>query len=241
MQNDRIDIHAHILPGVDDGARTMEEAVELAVMAAEQGIQTVIATPHYSRQGRQNDYGIIAEETEREIKKKIPEFTIFLGQELYYHEELEDRLLSGQALSLAGTEYILVEFDVNISYTQLKRAVRSLSGSGYIPILAHVERYACLRKEGLLEEIHRLGALFQMNYESLDGRWYDREVRWCRKQIKDRYIDFLSTDMHRTDYRAPAIKGALSWLESHIDEGYAAELVRKNAMKILRAVKEKNR
>ena len=83
--------HAHILPGVDDGARTMEEAVELAVMAAEQGIQTVIATPHYSRQGRQNDYGIIAEETEREIKK-IPEFTIFSGQELYYHEELEDSI-----------------------------------------------------------------------------------------------------------------------------------------------------
>lgn len=239
MQKDRIDIHAHILPGVDDGARTMEEAVELAVMAAEQGIQTVIATPHYFRRGRQIDYEKITEETEREIKKKIPEFTLFLGQELYYHEELEDRLLSGQALSLAGTEYILVEFDVNISYAQLKRAVRSLSGAGYIPILAHTERYGCLRKEGLLEEIHELGALFQMNYESLDGRWYDGEIRWCRKQIKDRHIHFLSTDMHRTDYRAPVINGAVSWLERHIDEQYAAELTRGNAMKILQGCQRK--
>ena len=239
MQDNMIDIHAHILPGVDDGARTMEESVELAVMAAEQGITTVIATPHYSRKGSQKDYKLLLKETEGEIRKKIPRFTLFLGQELYYHEELEDRLLSGQALSLADTEYILVEFDINISYTQLKRAVRSLAGSGYIPVLAHIERYGCLRKEGLLDEIHGLGALLQMNYESLDGRWYDRDVRWCRRQIKERHIHFLSTDMHRTDYRAPAIKGVLSWLERHIDEEYMAEITRENAIKILQGRQRK--
>lgn len=239
MQNNKIDIHAHILPGVDDGARTMEEAVQLAVMAAEQGITTVIATPHYSRRGGLKDCRMVLEETEREIKKQVPEFSLFLGQELYYHEELEDRLLSGQAESLAGTEYILVEFDINSSYSQLKRAVRSLTGSGYIPILAHVERYGCLRREGLLEEIHRLGALLQMNYESLEGKWYDGEVRWCRRQIKERRIHFLATDMHRTDYRPPAIKGAVSWLERHIDEDYAAKLTRENAMKLLQGCQRK--
>lgn len=234
MQDSLIDIHAHILPGIDDGARNIEESIEMAAMAVSQGIKTIIATPHYYRRGNRKDYRKIYEETKRQIQKAIPELSLFLGQELYYHEELEDRLLSGQALTLSGTRYVLVEFDTRISYSQMSRAVRSLAGFGYIPVLAHIERYECLREEGALSKLHRLGAMFQMNYESLTGRWYEADIRWCRKQIKEKNIHFLGTDMHRKDYRPPEIKKAIAWLERHTDAAYAAEITRKNAMDILK-------
>ena len=106
-----IDIHAHILPGVDDGARDLKESIALAVSAASQGIRAVIATPHFSRRGDPDEYDELLKSVQTEIWKSCPDFQLYLGQELYYHEDLGDRLLSGQALTLADSSYILVKID----------------------------------------------------------------------------------------------------------------------------------
>ena len=171
-----IDIHAHILPGVDDGARDLKESIALAVSAASQGIRAVIATPHFSRRGDPDEYRQLLKSVQTEIWKSCPDFQLYLGQELYYHEDLGDRLLSGQALTLADSSYILVEFDPAAPFSRMSRGIRNLCGLGYIPVLAHAERYGCLRESGMLERLREMGALFQVNYESLTGRWYDRDV-----------------------------------------------------------------
>ena len=127
-----IDIHAHILPGVDDGARDLKESIALAVSAASQGIRAVIATPHFSRRGDPDEYRQLLKSVQTEIWKSCPDFQLYLGQELYYHEDLGDRLLSGQALTLADSSYILVEFDPAAPFSRMSRGIRNLCGLGYI-------------------------------------------------------------------------------------------------------------
>ena len=230
-----IDVHAHVLPGIDDGARDMQESLRLLHMLADLGFCGVIATPHYSR--REENAGIEIEALTKELQQKIseecPGFSVYPGQETFYHDELAGRLKQGKALTMAGSRYVLVEFDVSVSYGMLYHGIRKLSAAGYIPVLAHIERYACLRRDGKVRELAESGCLLQMNYESLQGHWYDKETRWCRRQILEKHIDLLGTDMHRIDYRPPEIEKALHWLRQHISEEYLHKLTCGNPMKMI--------
>ena len=104
-----IDIHAHILPGVDDGARDLKESIALAVSAASQGIRAVIATPHFSRRGDPDEYRQLLKSVQTEIWKSCPDFQLYLGQALYYHEDLGDRLLSGQACGIRSGSAVFTD------------------------------------------------------------------------------------------------------------------------------------
>lgn len=230
-KHNMIDIHAHVLPGVDDGARTTEESCALIGQAVKAGFRAIIATPHYSRRRGAEGCAEALEQLRKAVHEtsQIPDdFEIYLGQETYYHEELVDNLKAGKALTMAGSRYVLVEFDTSVSFQTMSRAMRRLLTSGYVPILAHMERYACLREEKNLDSICRSGCLMQMNYESLDGHWFSREVRWCRKQVLEGKIQFLGTDMHRTDYRPPKIEKSMVWLKKSVTKKKLSSRLLKN-------------
>lgn len=229
-----IDIHAHILPGVDDGSRSMEESIKLLELVSEQGVQAVIATPHYSRRRGTDGLIELAEELQNKIREKLPDFSVYPGQETYYHEGLVENLRAGKALTMAGSRYVLVEFDPGAAYSKLHQGIRGLLQAGYVPVLAHMERYLCLRQKENLEDLTGSGCLFQMNYESLAGSLLDREIRWCRRQVSLGKIQFLGTDMHRTDYRPPELKAALRWLERHVDQELLKAMCFENPMHMIR-------
>ena len=105
--------------------------------------------------------------------------------------------------------------------------------SGYTPILAHMERYGCLRKKGT-SELLDIGCKLQMNYDSIQGHWFSPEVRWCREQVKSGVIHFLGTDMHRSDYRPPQITEALKWLDGHIDAQQIWCITYQNALRVIK-------
>ena len=183
-----IDVHTHILPGIDDGARDWDESRRMLETAYSQGIRHIVATPHYSRRGlRPEIYELSARLTE-EAKKIAPDFKTGLGQETYYHEGLVENLKQGQALTLEGTRCVLVEFDPQEAYHSLYQAVRKMTMARYIPVIAHVERYFCLREGKNLEELVQCGCRLQMNYSSLDGRcggaagrsWKEGFIYWAR-------------------------------------------------------------
>lgn len=165
-----IDVHAHILPGVDDGARDMDEALKMLKCAASQGIRAVIATPHYSRRRGVSGLESLLDALQESIRKEYPDFVLYPGQETYYHKELAECLNQGKALTMAGSRYVLVEFDPGVSYEYLFRGIRSLLYAGYFPVLAHVERYGCLYREERFAELNDAGCVYQMNYNSLEGR-----------------------------------------------------------------------
>lgn len=228
-----IDIHTHVLPGVDDGARDMEEACRMLEQAAAQGVTAVIATPHGFGGCSAQELKTLAEELQRRIRDRLPGLSIYLGQEHYYHEELLDSLACGLALTMAGSRSVLVEFSPAASYQMLYRGIRRLAAAGYQPVLAHMERYRCLREEHHLRELLEDGCLMQMNCDSIRGRIFDPDVRWCRRQIKAGRIHLLASDMHRMDCRPPELGEALRWLEKNVSGADLDRMARQNALHMI--------
>lgn len=231
------DIHCHVLPGIDDGARTEEESLKMLEMAYIQGICKVFATSHGSLEFPSSRPDIIHQkcrELEMRARAEIdPEIRIYPGQEILFSDSVPERLERGELLTLAGSPYVLLEFFPAASFATIYRAVRECGMSAYYPILAHIERYGALREEGRIEELTEAGAYMQMNYRIIGGRWYEPSVRWCRDMLKKQRIHFLGTDMHNTGTRAPEIKGAMKWLERNLDGAYLAKICRGNAESVL--------
>lgn len=234
-----VDIHAHILPGVDDGASDWEEAGEMLNLAHEQGITHIIATPHYiSGQdiGRLKELAKQLGEAAHSLSERM---TIGLGQEVQYFEELPLFLERGEVLTLSRSRYVLVEFLPGDGYTRLFRAVRSLVQASYLPVIAHAERYGCLRERGRTEELVKCGAYLQMNAGSLGGGIFDRQSVWCRKEIRKGNIHFIATDMHGVLIRPPEMREAAGWMMQQERKGQGAggmaeRLLRQNQEYILR-------
>ena len=227
-----IDVHAHIIPGVDDGSRSMGESIRLLKHAAEQGICGVIATPHYSRQKSRQVYQDRFEELKQYVAKSIPGFLLWLGQETYYHDELLESLRHGHAIPYESGRHVLIEFSPDVAYSRMFQGLRNISACGYVPVVAHVERYACMRKHSL-EELKAIGCMLQMNYDSLKGLAIQPDVRWCRTQIRKEQIDLLGTDMHRMSYRPPEIREAIHWLKKNTSPEYLEKLTRTNPEKLI--------
>lgn len=232
-----IDMHCHILPGVDDGARTMEESMKLLEMAYRQGISSAVATPHYypghgdgGDAGKQEELRLALA---GKVKEAFPGFQIYPGHELYYHEGLADSLSAKKARTLADSPYVLVEFSTSASYGTIFRGVRSLAGVGYVPVVAHVERYRCLREGKNLQELLGCGCRLQMNFDSLQGNRFSPDTRWCRKQALEGRIFALGTDMHRLDFRPPDIRQALAWLEGYVEPSLRRQMLYENPASVI--------
>lgn len=228
------DIHAHILPGVDDGADSWEEAEQMLLMAYQQGIRCIIATPHYHEHSKKKSLdGLIARlgAIAADIDK---EFRIKAGCEIYYFDDLVDALNAKEVFSLADSRYVLIEFSPEVTYQRIFQGIRKLVLARYVPILAHVERYQCLRKDGRIEELIRSGGFMQMNFGSIQGSWLRSDVRWCRRQLLQQKIHFLGTDMHGSTKRKPDITGALEWMERHMNRKARRQLLRDNPACILK-------
>ena len=222
-----IDCHAHILPAVDDGARDMDESLELLKTAYENGIRTIYCTPHYRRRESNLPVKDLFLAFCREAQKKYPqiynETELFLGHELVYHEELPERLASGEAFFLGESNKILIEFDPGISYPVMFRQLRTLVNEGFTPVVAHMERYEALKKIENILELKKNGCLMQVNFQSITGDSvtgkeapfggvFSPDVRRVRGLVINGLIDLYGTDMHRRDYRPPSVKKQIDWL-----------------------------
>lgn len=237
----KTDMHCHILPCIDDGARNEEESLTLLRMAFEQGITRVIATPHASDAFPESlpdvikrKCGLLEETARQEIH---PDIRIYAGQEILYTEGVPEKLDRGELLTLAGSSYILIEFHPSTPYQTLYRAVRELVMTPYNPVLAHFERYEALREEGRVEELIRAGAYMQMNYQPIAGRWYDSSARWCRRMLKAGNVHLLGTDMHRAETRPPRTDGAMDWITSHLNKEEIENICCNNAESIIKNVR----
>lgn len=230
-----LDIHSHILPKADDGSRYFGETAELLRQAYSQGVRGVMATPHYIHRHnrmRAEELRETYEKLKEMTAEALPDLELYLGAELFYFEGAVEALESKRVYTLNGTRYVLVEFPVSISYGELFRAVRNLEQGGYLPVLAHIERYRCLREDkGLVEELIQTGAYMQMNYGSLTGLRHPGERAWCRSMVTEGRIHLLGSDMHRLNYRPPELESAVGWLKR---KGVFARLSVENPGRLLR-------
>ena len=233
----KIDIHAHVLPGVDHGAKDWDMSLKMLAKSARCGVKAVIATPHYLpwKKGVTGDViqGLCKEAEKRLQKEYGISMSIYPGHEIYYSTETVDMIKAGKALTLAGSRYVLVEFEPEVTYMTLCRAARELSYSRYIPIFAHIERYLCLNQVSRLEELKSMGVFLQVNASSIQGGLFDANSRKVKKWLREGVIDFLASDMHDLEERPPMSNEELQWIQKKLNQQYQDELLNGNAQKIL--------
>ncbi len=233
-----MDIHAHILPGVDDGAENMDETMAMIKQADEEGISVIVATPHYGM--RNPDYDPKAAEKTltavREVMRRShPHMKLYMGNELYYSPGIISELQSGRARTIGGTDYVLVEFSIKIEFHEMISAVRAFLREGYRPILAHIERYQCLYRE--MDRIYELideGAYMQVNTRGFLRGKRDKRAAWCRALLEEGVIHFVASDCHSSMGRSPIMDSALTEMIKLAGEEEVKRIVNTNIIKLIR-------
>ena len=236
------DMHSHILPGLDDGARDMQETLAALREARAQGFNRIIVTPHFHPE-RYVVYGIRIMETLDKVRaacrKEGISIQLLPGQECYYYSGLVEELERGRALTMCGTRYVLVEFDPMVPWSAIRLGVRDLVENGYRPILAHFERYECLSHIERLKELRSQGVLLQMNYDTLRKTSILHRSPW-RGLVQKGYVDLLGSDCHGTHFRPFRVQPVNEWLDKSVDERIADRMRRQNIALLLENLK-KNR
>lgn len=232
------DIHSHILPGVDDGAKDMGMTMEMIDMAYSQGVRVMIATPHYypGHVKHPREYvDDVFRETVSAVKEKYEDFTLLPGNEIYYREGAFEKLKENRVHTMADTSYVLLEFSPGAPYQVLCGAVRKCVEGGYYPVLAHIERYQSLWKnEKNVRELVRMGAYMQVNAENFSGGFFSPQRRWCLKLAAEGLLHFLGSDCHNTKDRGPNLKQAADCLREKLDEETFRRIMFDNPERLLK-------
>ena len=234
-----IDIHMHLVPGVDDGAEDIEMALVMMLRARKQEISQIVATPHSEA------FRYSPEETKIGFRKltataaKVcPDMKLYLGCEVYCEKSIMAQVLealdSGRYPTMNGTNYVLMEFSQWVYPENTVPCVKALVNAGYKPIIAHMERYKYLRDNmELVVRFRELGALIQLNAYSLFDEMDESIKNWARLLVQERKVDFLGTDAHRTYHRPPSAEMGLNWLYENVEQEYANAISWKNAQTVL--------
>ncbi len=235
---DIIDVHSHILSGIDDGARSHDMSMHMLEIAVSEGITTIVATPHHMPgKGYTPPDKIREMVTQLQIEADNADMGIRIlpGNELFYREDLLELLEEGQIMGMDGTNYVLVEFDVMAERPYIRNAMRNILSLGYKPILAHVERYpAILGKDyETIRILRKLGVLIQANAASIAGDVGKDVQKHMKKLLKEGLIDLIGTDAHTDRNRAPRIQSCVRVLKMWCDAEYIEKLLYKNAKNIL--------
>jgi len=227
-----LDIHSHVLPGVDDGSKDMDMTMELLQMAYDEGVRYMMATPHYYPGHRNAGCEKLIQtyqEVKKEIQKQGMDMELFLGNEIYYKDEVPQLLRKKEIFTLNDSRYVLVEFNVNMEYKKINEAIKRLVMEGYYPIIAHVERYGCLlKREDLVQELIEQGAYIQVNAETFLGGMFDGYKKFVMKLFAKGMVHFLGSDAHRTDWRRPVMEEAVSLLYKKMDASLVDKVVKDN-------------
>ena len=232
-----VDVHCHILPGVDDGAKDERSTKEMLKLASEEGIDVIIATPHFAyelKEKKQRDRLEKYEKVRAWWKMVHPKKELYLGNEILYSEGVVEALTRGEALTMNGTRYVLVEFPEYESFDYIRIAVQRLLYAGYLPIIAHVERYAEARKLKHIEELVDIGAYIQVNAAVILGKRGFVVKHQIMKLLKRGLVHFIGTDAHDTVRRKPEMKECRRYLEKKIGISMTRWILEENPQRMLK-------
>lgn len=228
--NTFVDLHHHLLWGMDDGPDSMEDSRRLLRLAAKDGIGVIAATPHvfpgirpFDRKRYDSRLNALREIC---LQDNLP-IRLIEGAEIHYTDSTLDMLQSGRIPTLGGSRYVLVEFSLKTPFVRIESAAERLFRNGYIPVIAHCERYRSLIFSP--QQAIRLRQEIDLCYQvDCDGVLFPRgfwQKRFLRRMFSAGAIDLIATDAHDPLIRIPRMRGAWECLGKTYGRKYADELV----------------
>ena len=215
------DLHCHVLPFVDDGSKSLEESILMIEESINQGIKNLVLTPHY-RQGvfTKDDSEIVAafEVLKREVEKRALPINLFLGREITVFKEFSKLIESKNFLTLGGGKFVLIEFPYQTE-VDIEEICYSVKLNGFIPVVAHVERYSYFRNVKDVERLKKNGVVIQVNCSPIVNKSYTEENKFVKKLLKNRLVDVVASDNHfsRVNYMAKAYQKVKSKYKDYAD------------------------
>ncbi len=223
-----VDLHIHILPGVDDGAEDWEDAIQMARLAREEGITTVVATPHNSGFGQDLNRNLVlslVEELKEKLAEEGVELQVFPGIEVMLIPEVFRLLEEGKAFTINGSRYILVELPYTVYPVYSEYVLFKLMERGYRPILAHPERYAYFQsRPELLKPLVKRGVLLQLTSASITGELGGRARETSIFLLREGMAHIVATDAHSSRWRKPSMREAFEELSRIVGREKAEEM-----------------
>lgn len=231
-----IDFHSHIIPNIDDGSSSLEESINLIKEAEKAGFTAVISTSHYI----EGYYDYNQEERKKylenlyNVENNDKNVKLYLGSEIYITEDMFELIEQEKASTINNSRYILFELPMNSKTFLAKEIVYRAIEKGYLPIIAHPERYTYVQEDiNYARELSNMGALFQSNYGSIIGMYGNHAKKTIYKLLEDDLIQFLGSDVHREGQIYNKVPKILKKLEKVISKKKIEELTQINAEKVL--------
>lgn len=238
-----IDIHTHITPNVDDGSHSMEMSLEMLRSEVTQGGSKIFLTPHsFSFETKRPDrvYSKMRMVQESAVAEGIP-LQIYQGCEIYTYRDKMGRILqdlkSSRIPSMNGTRYVMAEFDVyEGDIDDARYCLNSYLEKGWIPIIAHAERYCwTFATVENIRILKNMGCLVQVNYYDLDEE-ADDDIRTCAQELlKAELVDMMGSDAHRLNHRPPKLVRGARYIRENCRKEYADDILWRNAERYLKA------
>lgn len=231
------DLHIHALCGVDDGAKTESEMIQMLDASYADGVRYLCLTPHF----HPGYFGDNYEKTDQAYEKicayakqQYPDLQLFPGNELRYGRGCISWLKEGRCRTLNHTRYVLVDFSERENEKTITAGLEHLLNSGYVPILAHAERYAKLDSRlKRIREFKENGVWIQLDVQSLYGGFGLTAARRAKAIMSNHLADLVATDAHDTQHRPPGLSGGYRYISRNYGESYAVALFYGNAIQIL--------
>ena len=228
-----VDIHCHILPGVDDGSPDMETSRAMIRDAYEQGVRYIIATPHYRPEMFEPSMKKVIR-VYHELRDYAEEVGIGLrlGCEYYRNEQMIRHLDKKLRPTMLGSRYVLTEFSTNDSFVTVRNYIYELITKGYRPIVAHVERYFCCQEPERIQELKKLGAQIQINADSVLGYEGHTIKKFCAGLMKDDLVDLIGSDAQNLEGRKMNLGKCATNVRKKMGQDYAEEIFVDNPRRI---------
>lgn len=202
-----IDIHAHILPGIDDGAKDIYESLEMAACAARNGTTAIVATPHCNFPGVYDNYFgqsyIDAyERTVEAVRNEGIPIEIYPGMEVFATYDLPDLLIEKKIMPLNQSRYVLIEFAFGEDPAYISKVLQLVKKVGARPVIAHAERYKCVQENPQIAyKWRKRGYLIQANKSSFQGKFGNAERETVLQLLSHNLVNVIASDAHSKDIR----------------------------------------
>lgn len=224
-----IDIHCHILPGLDDGAETLDVSIAMAEMAVADGVTHIVCTPHITPGVYHNTAPAIAAQVaqlQAELDRRGIALRLAPGADIHVSPNLVADLDSGTAPTLAGSRAMLFEPPHHVLPPHMDKAVARLIAAGYIPVITHPERLSWIENRyDLVVAFSDMGAPLQITAGSITGAFGKRPQYWAERMLDEGRVDIVASDAHNTRARSPRLSHARDLAAARLGETEAENLV----------------